>query len=199
MKWFTSLLTIVHLLVQEELRSLAAVVVLVQFLDWVEHWIAVFLVLVHSKILPWTEVLVLAVKLVEAPFEDVALGVAQLWVFVDVYVSVQVAQGRPQIGRSFHTEFAVKDENSPLLHELNKSLAEEEGFKLWWTTDIDGVLNVTRFVLVLKSAIYYQILRAKLVLDQPWKRFPTDWIHVRIAAFIHTKCIEKLRSVISLK
>ena len=71
-----------------------------------------------------------AVKLAEAPFEDVALGVAQLWVFVDVYVPVQVAQGRPQIGRSFHTELAVENENSPLLHELYKSLAEEECFKL---------------------------------------------------------------------
>ena len=50
----------------------------------------------------------LGVKLAEAPFEDVAFGVAQLWVFVDVYVSVKVAQCRPQIGRSFHTELAVE-------------------------------------------------------------------------------------------
>ena len=50
----------------------------------------------------------LAVKLAEAPFEDVALRVAQLRVFVDVYVPVQISQGRPQIGRSFHAELAVE-------------------------------------------------------------------------------------------
>ena len=50
----------------------------------------------------------LAVKFAEATFEDVALGVAQLRVFVDVYVPVQVSQGRPQIRRSLHAKLAVE-------------------------------------------------------------------------------------------
>ena len=117
-------------MVKNKLRALAAVVVLVELLDRVEHCVADFLVLVHSKILPRTEILVLAVELAETTLKDVALRVAQLRVFVDVHMPVQVSQRGPQIRRSFHAELAVEYENSSLFHELDKSLAEEKCLQL---------------------------------------------------------------------
>jgi hypothetical protein len=70
---------------------LAAIVVLVHLLDGVEHCVAVLLVLIHPYVLTQAEVLILLVKLAETTLKDVALGVAQLGIFVHVHVPVQAA------------------------------------------------------------------------------------------------------------
>ena len=115
---YSSLLTIVHLVVKEHLGSLAAIEVFVHLLNRVEHCIRVFFVVIHFEVLTRAMVLVSLVKLAEASFKNVALRIAQLGILFDVYVPVEVSKRRPQIRSSFPAELAVEDHDSPSLHKL---------------------------------------------------------------------------------
>ena len=77
---------------KQELATLAKVVVFVHLLHRVKHFLAVFFVIIHLQVVTHAVMLVALEKLTEASLENVALRIAQLWVFWDVDLSVQVTQ-----------------------------------------------------------------------------------------------------------
>ena len=56
---------------------------------------------------------------------------------------------------------------------------------------------MTSVVLIPKPAVNNQIVQ--LVLNEPWKCLPTNWIHVRIETLILTKYLQKLWRIVCLK